>query len=140
MEFFDLQLVLCQCTVQGRSRNLIMKLPQQTNLLLLIYRFMEFFDIVAFWLQLVLCQCTVQGRPRNLIMKLPQQTNLLLLIYRFIKNFDIVAVWLQLVLCQCTVQGRSEPNYEIAVVYKLFSVTLQTYEIFRHCCSLSPGT
>ena len=53
----------------GQFRNLIMK--SHTNLLVLLYRLMKFFDIVAVWLQRVLCQCTVQGRPRNLIMKLP---------------------------------------------------------------------
>ena len=53
----------------GQFRNLIMK--SHTHLLVLRYRLMKFFDIVAVWLQRVLCQCTVQGRPRNLIMKLP---------------------------------------------------------------------
>ena len=30
-----------------------------------------------------------------------------------------------------------ERNYEIGVAYKLISVTIYFYEIFRYCCSLA---
>ena len=52
----------------GQFRNLIMK--SHTNLLVLLYRLMKFFDIVAVWRQVFFGQCTVQGRSRNLSMTL----------------------------------------------------------------------